>query len=106
MRRVRDTGLDELLINDDLWQKMTPETQKIVKDTWKEVATETSNKLADDEKKTLDEWASKQIDNPFLRFGGEDGPSSVDPTVCRPFLGLRQEGPIVGFRALGGHDTF
>jgi len=39
---------NELLINDELWQKMTPETQKIVKDTWKEVATETSNKLADD----------------------------------------------------------
>jgi tripartite ATP-independent transporter DctP family solute receptor len=46
---------NELLINDDLWKKMTPETQKIVKDTWKEVATETSNKLADDEKRTIEE---------------------------------------------------
>ena len=29
----------------------------------------------------LDEWAAEQIKNPYLRFGGEDGPSQVDPTV-------------------------
>jgi hypothetical protein len=44
-------------------------------------------KTAEDEKKTLDEWASKQIDNPFLRFGGEDGPSTVDPTVLTENIG-------------------
>jgi Met-zincin/Domain of unknown function (DUF5117)/Domain of unknown function (DUF5118) len=44
-------------------------------------------KTAEDEKKTLDEWAAKQIDNPFLRFGGEDGPSTVDPTVLTENIG-------------------
>ncbi len=38
-------------------------------------------KTPDAEIKTLDEWAAKQIENPFLRFGGEDGPSTADPTV-------------------------
>jgi hypothetical protein len=42
---------------------------------------------AEDEKKTLDEWAAKQMENPFLRFGGEDGPSSVDPTVLTENIG-------------------
>lgn len=46
---------NELLINDQLWQKMTPETQKVLKDTWKEVATETSQRLADDEKRMIEE---------------------------------------------------
>jgi hypothetical protein len=44
-------------------------------------------KSPDDEKKALDEWASKQLDNPFLRFGGEDGPSLVDPTVLTENIG-------------------
>ncbi len=44
-------------------------------------------KTAEDEKKTLDEWASKQIDNPFLRFGGEDGPAQVDPSVLTENIG-------------------
>jgi hypothetical protein len=44
-------------------------------------------KTAEDEKKTLDEWASEQIKNPFLRFGGEDGPSTVDPTVLTENIG-------------------
>lgn len=44
-------------------------------------------KTADDEKKTLDEWAAKQLENPFLRFGGEDGPSTVDPTVLTENIG-------------------
>ena len=26
-------------------------------------------------------WAAKQIEEPWLRFGGEDGPAAVDPTV-------------------------
>ena len=46
---------NELLINDQLWQKMTPETQKILKDAWKEMATETSQRLADDEKRMIEE---------------------------------------------------
>ncbi len=44
-------------------------------------------KTPEDEKKTLDEWAAKQIDNPFLRFGGEDGPARVDPTVLTENIG-------------------
>jgi hypothetical protein len=47
----------------------------------------TSAKTPDEEKKTLDEWASKQVENPFLRFGGEDGPSRVDPTVVTENIG-------------------
>jgi len=44
-------------------------------------------KSSDDEKKTLDELAALQIKNPFLRFGGEDGPTSVDPTVLTENIG-------------------
>ncbi len=44
-------------------------------------------KTPDEERKTLDEWAAKQLDNPFLRFGGEDGPSFVDPTVLTENIG-------------------
>ncbi len=39
------------------------------------------------ERGTLDEWAAKQIDEPFLRFGGEDGAASVDPTVLTENIG-------------------
>jgi hypothetical protein len=39
------------------------------------------------EKSTLDEWAGKQVKDPFLRFGGEDGPSMVDPTVLTENIG-------------------
>jgi hypothetical protein len=46
-----------------------------------------SAKKAEDERKTLDEWASKQLDNPFLRFGGEDAASTVDPTVLTENIG-------------------
>ena len=44
-------------------------------------------KSADEEKVTLDEWAARQIEEPFLRFGGEDGPSMVDPTVVTENIG-------------------
>ena len=44
-------------------------------------------KTPDEERKTLDEWAAKQLTNPFLRFGGEDGPSFVDPTVLTENIG-------------------
>jgi hypothetical protein len=33
------------------------------------------------ERPELDKWAARQMDEPWLRFGGEDGPASVDPTV-------------------------
>ncbi|QDU21680.1 zinc-dependent metalloprotease [Urbifossiella limnaea] len=39
------------------------------------------------ERAKLDEWAAKQIEDPFLRFGGEDGPSQVDPTVLTENIG-------------------
>jgi hypothetical protein len=41
----------------------------------------------DDEKKALDEIAARQLTNPFLRFGGEDGPAQVDPTVKTENIG-------------------
>lgn len=44
-------------------------------------------KSADAERATLDAWAAKQVDEPFLRFGGEDGPSIVDPTVLTENIG-------------------
>lgn len=44
-------------------------------------------KTPDEERKTLDEWAAKQLENPLLRFGGEDGPASVDPTVLTENIG-------------------
>lgn len=44
-------------------------------------------KKSEDEKKTLDEWAAKQLENPFLRFGGEDAVSAVDPTVLTENIG-------------------
>lgn len=44
-------------------------------------------KTPDEEKTTLDTWASRQIAEPFLRFGGEDGPSSVDPSVLTENIG-------------------
>ncbi|WP_031498054.1 zinc-dependent metalloprotease [Bryobacter aggregatus] len=44
-------------------------------------------KTPDDEKKALDEIAARQMTNPFLRFGGEDGPSQIDPTVKTENIG-------------------
>ena len=44
-------------------------------------------KKAEDERVTLDKWASRQLDEPFLRFGGEDGPAAVDPTVKTENIG-------------------
>lgn len=35
----------------------------------------------DDERPFLDRMAARQIDEPWLRFGGEDGAAQVDPTV-------------------------
>lgn len=44
-------------------------------------------KKPEDERATLDKWAARQIDEPFLRFGGEDGPATVDPTVKTENIG-------------------
>ncbi len=44
-------------------------------------------KTAEDERPTLDKWAAKQLDNPHFRFGGEDGPATVDPTVKTENIG-------------------
>jgi hypothetical protein len=44
-------------------------------------------KKPQDERKTLDKWASRQIEEPWLRFGGEDGPAQVDPTVLTENIG-------------------
>src|SRR5205823_5993446 len=44
-------------------------------------------KRADDERPTLDRWAARQMDEPWLRFGGEDGPAAVDPTVKTENIG-------------------
>lgn len=44
-------------------------------------------KKAEDERPTLDKWASRQLAEPFLRFGGEDGPATVDPTVKTENIG-------------------
>ncbi|MFO0844523.1 MAG: zinc-dependent metalloprotease [Gemmataceae bacterium] len=41
----------------------------------------------EEERKTLDQWAVRQLKEPFLRFGGEDGPSTVDPTVLTENIG-------------------
>lgn len=44
-------------------------------------------KKSEDERPTLDKWASRQIEEPWLRFGGEDGPATVDPTVKTENIG-------------------
>ncbi|MBI3409219.1 MAG: zinc-dependent metalloprotease [Planctomycetes bacterium] len=46
-----------------------------------------SIKSPEDERPTLDKWAARQMDEPLLRFGGEDGPASVDPTVKTENIG-------------------
>ncbi len=70
-------------------------------------------KTAEEEAATLDEWAARQLKEPFLRFGGEDGPSSVDPTVLTENIGndavqataLGPEEPGPGARSSRrGHD--
>jgi Met-zincin/Domain of unknown function (DUF5117) len=44
-------------------------------------------KSAEAERPTLDQWAARQLEEPWLRFGGEDGPASVDPTVKTENIG-------------------
>jgi hypothetical protein len=42
---------------------------------------------SDSERVELDKWAARQMEEPWLRFGGEDGPASVDPTVKTENIG-------------------
>jgi hypothetical protein len=44
-------------------------------------------KKPEEERPTLDKWAARQIADPWLRFGGEDGPATVDPTVKTENIG-------------------
>jgi hypothetical protein len=44
-------------------------------------------KAPEDERAALDEWAARQLKEPWLRFGGEDGPATVDPTVLTNNIG-------------------
>ena len=44
-------------------------------------------KTAEEERPTLDAWASRQVGEPFLRFGGEDLTALVDPTVLTECIG-------------------
>jgi Met-zincin/Domain of unknown function (DUF5117)/Domain of unknown function (DUF5118) len=41
----------------------------------------------DAERTQLDQWAARQLKEPWLRFGGEDGPAIVDPTVKTENIG-------------------
>lgn len=68
----------------DLIPKLAPYDFFAIEWGYKPIATA---KTPDAEKATLDEWASRQIKEPFLRFGGEDGPSMVDPTVLTENIG-------------------
>ncbi len=44
-------------------------------------------KSPEEERPTLDKWAARQLTEPWLRFGGEDGPAAVDPTVKTENIG-------------------
>jgi hypothetical protein len=58
-------------------------------------------KSAEAERATLDEWAARQIKEPWLRFGGEDGPSLVDPSVLTENIGSdRLEATALGLKNL------
>jgi hypothetical protein len=53
----------------------------------------------EDERPTLDEWAARQLKEPWLRFGGEDGPSTADPTVLTENIGSdRVQSTAMGLR--------
>jgi len=55
----------------------------------------------EDEKVTLDQWAARQLEDPWLAFGGEDFPAEVDPTVLTENIGAdRIEATQLGIRNL------
>jgi hypothetical protein len=68
----------------DLIPKIAPYDVFAIEWGYKPIPTASSPEA---EKPTLDEWAGKQVKEPFLRFGGEDGPSMVDPTVLTENIG-------------------
>lgn len=51
-----------LLVNDALWQRMTPDTQKMMRDSWKEVALEISDNLAAASDGMLDEFRKNGVE--------------------------------------------
>jgi hypothetical protein len=58
-------------------------------------------KSAETERVTLDKWAARQMEQPWLRFGGEDGPATVDPTVKTENIGDDSlEATVLGLRNL------
>lgn len=60
-----------------------------------------SAKTPYEELSTLDDWAARQIKEKWLRFGGEDGPSTVDPTVLTENIGDdRIEATALGLKNL------
>ncbi len=75
---------DDKIVVKDLIPKLAPYDFFAIEWGYKAIPTA---KTPDAEKETLDTWAAKQIAEPFLRFGGEDGPSSVDPTVLTENIG-------------------
>ena len=66
-------SVNSLIVNDDIWRKMTPETQKIARDTWKEVATEMTQR----------EWAKQGELVELFRKNGV--------AVAKPAVGPFQE---------------
>jgi len=66
-------NITNTIINDDIWNKMTPATQKIVRDSWKEAAAEITQK----------EWAKQGELVELFRKNGV--------TVARPPVGPFQE---------------
>jgi hypothetical protein len=58
-------------------------------------------KTPEAERVTLDKWAARQIEEPWVRFGGEDGPATVDPTVKTENIGDdSMEATALGLRNL------
>ncbi len=70
----------------DLVPKLAPYDIFAIEWGYKGIPT-TGSDTEKSEKATLDEWASRQVKEPFLRFGGEDAASSVDPTVLTENIG-------------------
>jgi hypothetical protein len=53
------------------------------------------------EKPILDRMAARQIENPWLQFGGEDGPALIDPTVKTESIGSDSiEATVLGVKNL------
>jgi len=64
-------NITNTIINDDIWQKMTPETQKIAREAWREVAAEITQK----------EWAKQgDLADTFRKNG-----VTVAKPVVKPF---------------------